>query len=125
MLDHRTPGEIGIHAVRQVQAGESPEAVIGVLGFSSRCIYSWLAMYQVGDWDALRAKRIPGGPKKLNAQEIPLVYRTVTRRNPVRLGFPSVAPGSNIQRISTALSVARLALSAEASGSHRELLRGA
>ena len=71
----------------QVQAGESPEAVIGALGFSSRCIYSWLAMYRAGGWDALKARRIPGRPKKLKAQDIRWVYRTVTGRNPLQLGF--------------------------------------
>ena len=33
-------------AVQQVQAEESPEALIGALGFSRRCIYRWLAMYR-------------------------------------------------------------------------------
>ena len=68
-LDHRTLEEIRIRAVQQVQAGESPEAVIGALGFSSRSIYSWLAMYRAGGWDALKAKRIPGRPKKLKVQD--------------------------------------------------------
>ena len=86
-LDHATLEAIRIRAVQQVQAGESPEAVIGALGFSSRCIYSWLAMYRVGGWDALKAKRIPGRPKKLKAQYIRWVYRTVTGRNPLQLGF--------------------------------------
>ena len=51
-LDHATLEEIRIRAVQQVQAGESPEAVIRALGFSSRCIYSWLAMYRAGGWSA-------------------------------------------------------------------------
>ena len=87
-LDHATLEAIRIRAVQQVQAGESPEAVISALGFSSRCIYSWLAMYRAGGWDALKAKRIPGRPKKLKAQDIRWVYRTVTGRNPLQLGFP-------------------------------------
>ena len=40
--------EIRPRAVRQVQAGESPEAVIKALGMSSACIYNWLALYRAG-----------------------------------------------------------------------------
>ena len=50
-LDHGTLEEIRIRAVHQVQAGESPEVVIRAPGLSTRCIYSWLAMYRAGGWD--------------------------------------------------------------------------
>jgi transposase len=63
-LDHGTLEQIRIRAVQRVQAGESPEVVIRALGFSTRCIYSWLAMYRAGGWDALKAKRISGRPRK-------------------------------------------------------------
>ena len=42
-LDHATLEAIRIRAVQRVQAGESPEVVIRALGFTRRCIYSWLA----------------------------------------------------------------------------------
>ena len=69
-LDHATLEAIRMRAVQRVQAGESPELVIRTPGYSSRCIYSWLAMYRSGGWDALKAKRIPGRPRKLKAQDI-------------------------------------------------------
>jgi transposase len=87
-LDHGTLEQIRIRAVQQVQAGESPEVVIGALGFSTRSIYSWLAMYRAGGWDALKAKRISGRPRKRAGRDLPWVYRTVTGKNPLQLGVP-------------------------------------
>lgn len=87
-LSHETLEEIRIRAVRQVQAGESPEKVIAALGFSSRCIYSWLATYRDGGWDALKAKRISGRPKKLTGRQLKWLYTTVTTKNPLQLQLP-------------------------------------
>lgn len=87
-LDHATLEAIRIRVVQQVQAGESPEVVIRALGFTRRCIYSWLAMYRAGGWDALKAKSIPGRPKRLSARDLQWVYRTVTGKNALQLGFP-------------------------------------
>jgi transposase len=83
-LDHKTLEAIRIRAVRQVQAGESPEAVIRALGYSRRCIYSWLAMYRAGGWDGLKAKPIAGRPKKLRGKQIEWLYDAVTMRNPLQ-----------------------------------------
>jgi len=40
MLDHKTLEEIRIRAIKQVQAGQSPEVVIAELEFSRCWIYS-------------------------------------------------------------------------------------
>lgn len=87
-LDHATLEAIRVRAVRQVHAGESPEVVIRALGFSRRCIYSWLSMYRAGGWDALKAKPIVGRPRKLSASDLKWLYATVTGKNPLQLGFP-------------------------------------
>src|ERR1035441_7447850 len=90
-LDHGTLEEIRIRAVQQVQAGESPEVVIRALGFSSRCIYSWLAMYRAGGWDALKAKRIPGRARKLPARGgRGVIAKLIAKRCGVRLSLVSV-----------------------------------
>ena len=57
-LDHKTLEEIRIRAVKQVEAGESPEEVIKALGMSRPRIYEWLAAYREGGYEALKAKKL-------------------------------------------------------------------
>jgi transposase len=78
---------IRIRAVQQVQAGESPEAVIKALGFNPRRIYQWLALYRAGGWDALKSKKAPGRARKLSGPQLQWIYRTVTTKNPLQLKF--------------------------------------
>ena len=86
-LDHKTLEEIRIRAVQRVEAGESPEDVIRVLGFGRTVIYDWLAKYREGGIEALRAKPIAGRPSKLAGKEIKWLYRTITSKNPLQLRF--------------------------------------
>lgn len=86
-LDHKTLEEIRMRAVERVQAGESPEVVIQVLGFSRACIYNWLARYRAGGWGGLKAKPLAGRPTKITATQMRWLYRTVVGKNPLQFRF--------------------------------------
>lgn len=86
-IDRKALEAIRIRAVQRVQAGESPEAVIGALGFTRCCIYTWLSMYRAGGWDALKARKAPGRARRLTGRDMQWIYRTVTGKNPLQLGF--------------------------------------
>lgn len=87
-LDHKTLEAIRVRAVQQVQSGESPEVVIRAVGFSRACIYTWLAAYRAGGWEALKAKELYGRPRRLNGAQLRWIYQTVTSKNPLQLQFP-------------------------------------
>jgi transposase len=62
-LNHKTREATRIRAVKQVEAGEIPEAVIKALGFHRSCIYQWPAKYYEGgivEWSYLPKGRTPG-----------------------------------------------------------------
>ena len=86
-LDHKTLEQMRIRAVQQVQAGESPEVVARVLNVHRSVIYEWLARYRAGGWDELKAKPIPGRPRRLSGRQIHWIYQTVTMKDPLQLKF--------------------------------------
>jgi len=86
-LDHRTLEDIRIHAVQRVEAGESPEDVIRVLGFARTVIYDWLAKYREGGIEALRAKAISGRPPRLEGKQLRWLYKAITTKNPLQYKF--------------------------------------
>lgn len=86
-LSHDTLEQMRIRAVKAVEGGESPERVIATLGFSRARIYEWLAAYREGGIEALRAKPVPGRPRKLDGKAVEWVYRTVTMKSPLQMKF--------------------------------------
>lgn len=86
-ISHEALEEIRIRAVQQVEAGASPEAVIGALGFGRTVIYDWLAKYRAGGLEALRAKPVPGRPAQLQGPQLRWIYETVAGKNPLQLHF--------------------------------------
>jgi transposase len=86
-LDHRTLEELRIRAVKRVEAGESPEAVIKALGFSRARIYDWLARYREHGVDGLRSRPATGRPPRLTGHQLERIYRLVVDKNPRQLKF--------------------------------------
>ena len=86
-LSHQAREEIRIRAVKRVESGESPEAVIKALGFHRSAIYQWIAKYRQGGFDALKAGKITGRPTKLSGPQIRKIYDIITSKNPLQLKF--------------------------------------
>jgi transposase len=84
---HQTLEEIRISAVRRVEAGESPEAVVAGLGMNRRTIYRWLAAYHYGGEAGLQAKAIVGAPMKLSAKQMSRLSKIIREKNPLQLKF--------------------------------------
>ncbi len=86
-LSHEVLEEIRIRAVLQVEAGESPEVVIKVLGFDRTCIYRWIAAYREGGIEALKAKKLEGRPRKLSGKQLQQLYSLIVKNTPVQFHF--------------------------------------
>lgn len=86
-LSHKTLEEIRIRAVKQVEAGESPETVIRALGFSRPRIYEWIAKYRWGGLEALKAKAIPGRPPVLTGRQMRWIHATIVDKDPRQFRF--------------------------------------
>jgi transposase len=86
-LDHQTLEVLRMRAVDQIAAGAHPEDVADVLGLHRKTVYGWLAKYREGGIDALRAKPVPGRPRKLLGPQIARLYGLIVGRDPRQLSF--------------------------------------
>lgn len=86
-LDHQTLEALRMRAVDQVAAGAHPEDVADVLGLHRKTVYGWLARYREGGKEALRAKPVPGRPRKLLGPQIARLYGLIVGRDPRQLSF--------------------------------------
>jgi len=71
-----------------VQGGTPPTEVARQLKVGTTSVFSWLARYRKGGWQALRTGARSGRPKKLDGAKMKFVYDLVTNRNPLQLDFP-------------------------------------
>jgi len=86
-LSREALADIRIKAVQRVEAGESPEDIIELLGFHRSCIYRWIAQYREGGIEALKKKTAPGKKPKLNGRQMQKLYQLITNKNPRQLNF--------------------------------------
>jgi transposase len=89
-LDHQTLEALRLRAVEQVARGV-PAAEVGAglaaLGLHRRTIYTWLATERAEGREALRAKPVPGRPRKLAEQQLGELAGLIAESDPRDRGF--------------------------------------
>jgi transposase len=74
-------------AVRRVEEGEKPSAVIQSYGFCRTVIYRWLRQGRVGGEAALRSRKAPGPQSQLTAKQKKAVRSWINGKDPRQYGF--------------------------------------
>ncbi len=86
-LDHKTLEQIRIRVVRQVEGGARPEELADALGFVRSTVFGWMARYREGGWEALKARPIPGRPRRLPGAQLRHIYTLIVGNDPRQLSF--------------------------------------
>lgn len=76
-----------IRAVNRVRSGESPELIAKTLGINRSTIYDWISKYREGGESALKKRKAPGRPPRLNGKQLQWIFKLVTTKNPQQLSF--------------------------------------
>src|SRR3954470_23269728 len=76
-----------LRAVDAVESGVHPEDVAASLGMGRGTVYGWLAKYQEGGRDALKARPVPGRPPKLSGEQMRRLYTLIAGADPRQLEF--------------------------------------
>lgn len=98
-LKHDQLTELRRRGVAAVQAGESPEDVIRVLGISRATMYGWLALYRHGGWGQLDARKRGGRKPKLRGPALAWIYRVITLGDPRQYKFEFALWTSKMVRV--------------------------
>jgi transposase len=124
-LDHQTLEALRLRATEQVTRGV-PAAEVGAglaaLGLHRRTIYTWLATERIGGHEALRAKPVPGRPRKLSDEQLGELAALITDTDPRDHGFAVALWTREIvrqlidQRFGVALTVASVGRTLHALG---------
>ena len=86
-IDRKSREAIRKLAIQRIQAGESPEQVVKILGFHRSSVYIWMQRYQQGGFDGLKTLPLSGRPPKLTSSQEKKVFDIVTSKNPMQLKF--------------------------------------
>ena len=86
-LDHKTLEEIRIRVVRQIEGGARPESMAEALGLNRSTVFGWMARHREGGLEALKARPIPGRPRKLSGVQLRRIYTLIVGNDPRQLSF--------------------------------------
>jgi len=87
-LGHEVLEKIRIKAIKSVLAGKSASRVAREMGIYPNRVFVWMAKYREGGFDAIKARKATGRPKRLSEKELAWIHKTITSKNPLQLNLP-------------------------------------
>jgi transposase len=86
-LDHKTLEHLRRLAIRRIEQGERPSAVIGSLGLYRTSVYKWLRAYRKHGEAALASRKADGPTPKLTEKQQRQVRNWIVGKDPRQWGF--------------------------------------